>query len=134
PVMRFLLVPLLALAIAGAASAAEFHVEKVFGPETRTGRYKHPSSLTELSNGDLFLAYYGGGGEYETETAVFGSRLRKGARRWSKPVPIARNPAYSMGNPVVWEAPDQTLWLFFVVRPGETWSTSRIAAKTSSDR
>jgi predicted neuraminidase len=106
----------------------------IFGPETPTGPYKHPSTLAELDNGDLYLAFYGGAGEYATETQVFGSRLRKGSREWSAPVAIASNPFYSMGNPVAWQAPDGTLWLFFVVRPGATWSTSRIAAKISRDR
>jgi predicted neuraminidase len=41
---------------------------------------------------------------------------------------------YSMGNPVIWQAPDDRVWLFFVVRPGSTWSTSRIGAKVSDDR
>ena len=110
------------------------HTEKIFGPETKTGRYKHPSSITEVDNGDLLLAYYGGGGEYETATAVFGSRLKRGSKTWSKPVGLAKNPMYSMGNPVLWQAPDGRVWLFFVVRPGATWSTSRIGAKLSDDR
>lgn len=120
--------------LAWPSTAAEIATEKIFGPETPTGRYKHPSSLAELDNGDLFLAYYGGDGEYATETKVFGARQRRGSRGWSTPVPIASNPFYSMGNPVVWQAPDGVLWLFFVVRPGETWSTSRTAAKISRDR
>lgn len=119
---------------ARAAATTAIAVGKVFGPETPTGPYKHPSSFAELDNGDLYLAFYGGAGEYSTATRVFGSRLRKGSRSWSKPRVIAGNPVYSMGNPVVWQAPDRTLWLFFVVRPGATWSTSRIAAKTSTDR
>jgi predicted neuraminidase len=108
-------------------------MEKIFGPETKTGQYKHPSTVTELDNGDLLLAFYGGGGEYETATAVFGARLRHGSKKWSKPAALAKNPMYSMGNPVLWQAPDRRVWLFFVVRPGKTWSTSRIAAKISDD-
>lgn len=116
------------------AAADEFGTEAVFGPETATGPYKHPTSLTELDNGDLYLAYYGGEGEYATETKVFASRQRRGSREWTAPAVVASNPFHSMGNPVVWQAPDGILWLFFVVRPGETWSTSRIAAKVSRDR
>jgi len=33
----------------------------------------------------------------------------------------------------VWQAPDDVVWLFYVVRFGDTWSTSRIAAKISRD-
>lgn len=112
--------------------AAEIQTEKVFGPETPTGPYKHPSCITELRNGDLYLAYYGGGGEYEQATAVYGARKKSGSA-WDAPTVIARNPFYSMGNPVVWQAPDGLLWLFFVVRPGATWSSSRIMAKVSTD-
>ena len=108
-------------------------VERVFGPEVPTGRYKHPACITGLRNGDLYLVYYGGAGEYATETAVFGSRLKKGETAWSSPRPIARDPFRSLGNAVVWQAPDETVWLFYVVRFGATWSTSRIQGKVSRD-
>lgn len=131
---RIAFVALILAAVLQAARAAEgIRIEKVFGPETPTGQYKHPSSLTELKNGDLYLAYYGGEGEYAVETSVFGSRQAKGSRSWTKPEAIARNPFHSMGNPVIWEAPDGVVWLFYVVRPGATWSTSRIMAKISRD-
>ncbi len=125
---------LLATVGAGPRASADLVIDPVFGPETPTGRYKHPSTLTELDNGDLMIAYYGGGGEYEKETAVFGARRPQGEKEWTRPVVLARNPMYSMGNPVLWQAPDHRVWLFFVVRPGETWSTSRIGAKVSDDR
>ena len=113
--------------------ANQIRIEKVFGPETPTGPYKHPASIAELKNGDLYLAYYGGQGEYAVETSVFGSRLTKGSSAWTKPEAIAQNPFHSMGNPVIWEASDGVAWLFFVVRLGATWSTSRIMAKISRD-
>ena len=114
-------------------NAGELTITRVFGPEVPTGPYKHPACLTELKNGDLYLVYYGGSGEYAIETAVFGSRLKKGETRWSPPQPIARDPLRSVGNGVIWEAPDGVVWLFYVVRYGETWSTSRIQCKLSRD-
>lgn len=116
-----------------AQNASRLTVERVFGPEVTTGPYKHPACLTELANGDFYLVYYGGQGEYARDTAVFGSRLRKGTRTWSDPQPIARDPFRSLGNGVVWQAPDGLVWLFYVVRYGDTWSTSRIQAKVSRD-
>ncbi|MCH1502914.1 MAG: exo-alpha-sialidase [Verrucomicrobiales bacterium] len=112
---------------------AEITITRVFGPDTKTGPYKHPSCLTELDNGDLYLAYYGGGGEYAESTRVFASRLVKGSSKWTAPQVIAGNPFKSLGNPVVWQAPDGVVWLFYVTRFGETWSTSRIKAKISRD-
>lgn len=114
--------------------AGSLVVERVFGPEIKTGPYKHPARLEELANGDLYLVYYGGEGEYAEHTAVFGSRLRKGSRHWTKPVAIARDPFRSLGNGVVWQAPDGLVWLFYVVRHGTTWSSSRVQAKVSRDQ
>lgn len=113
--------------------AGEIQVQRLFGPEILTGKYKHPASFDQLQNGDLYLVYYGGDGEYAEGTAVFGSRLKRGDRTWSSPVKIASHPFRSLGNGVVWQAPDGVVWLFYVTRYGETWSTSRIAAKISRD-
>jgi len=107
--------------------------ERLFGPETPTGRYKHPASITELSDGDLYLIYYGGSGEYAIDTGVFGSRFSQKTGKWSAPKRIASDPFRSVGNGVIWQAPDSVVWLFYVVRWGDTWSTSRIQAKISRD-
>jgi predicted neuraminidase len=115
------------------AQPAGVTVERVMGPEVPTGRYKHPASITELDNGDLYIAYYGGDGEYRPGTAVFGTRRTAGVNEWSAPVVLAKDPFYSVGNGVVWQAPGGRVWLFYVVRPGATWSSSRIAAKVSTD-
>ena len=114
------------------AGEIEINRTRVIGPEF-PGRYKHPSSIEEFDNGDLFIAYYGGEGEYAEDTAVYGMRKRSGESRWSRPTIIADTPYRSEGNAVIWQAPDKTVWLFYVCRYGETWSTSRIKAKVSRD-
>src|SRR4051812_35014946 len=123
-----------AIAVAAPCPAGELKIERVFGPEVPTGPYKHPAALAELDNGDLYLVYYGGEGEYATATGVFGSRRKKGEATWSAPVAVARDPLRSVGNGVVWQAPDGLVWLFYVVRDGATWSTSRVQLKISKDR
>jgi predicted neuraminidase len=114
------------------AVADGIFVTRVVGPEF-PGAYKHPASITELQNGDLYIAYYGGSGEYGTDTAVFGTRKKKGESEWSKPDVIADTPDLSEGNPVVWQAPDGVVWLFYVNRYGDTWATARIKSKLSRD-
>ncbi|MBM4074172.1 MAG: hypothetical protein FJ267_00835, partial [Planctomycetes bacterium] len=111
----------------------DIQISRVYGPEVPGGKYKHPASITQLANGDLYLMFYGGSGEYSTDTAVYGSRLKAGQAKWTEPVVIADTPFVSEGNPVVWQAPDGLVWVFYVVRYGETWSTSRIQAKISKD-
>jgi predicted neuraminidase len=127
-----------ALAIAGshrnAARAGEPEFERILGPEIRTGPYKHPACMTELKGGDLYLVYYGGAGEYAVDTGVFGARRPQGSRQWTPPRRIAHDPFRSVGNAVVWQAPDGLVWLFYVVRYGNTWSTSRVQVKVSHDQ
>ncbi len=116
------------------AYAESYNIEiyRVFGPEY-PGQYKHPASITQLSNGDLYIAYYGGSGEYGDDTAVYGSRLKMGKNQWSEPKIIANTPDRGEGNPVVWQAPDGRVWLFYVNRYGETWSNARVKVKISDD-
>jgi len=106
--------------------------QRVFGPEL-PNKYKHPATFDQLDNGDLYLVYYGGTGEYGEDTAVYGSRLVKGTDKWTNPVAIADTPELSEGNGVVWQAPDGVVWLFYLTRYGDTWSTSRIKYKVSND-
>jgi predicted neuraminidase len=116
-----------------ATASAKLSIEKVVGPETPGGTYKHPACIEELPNGDLYIAYHGGEGEYERDTAVFGSRLVKGSSKWSKPKPIADTPSRGEGNAVVWQEPGGLTWLFYVSRYGETWSDSIIKYKYSTN-
>jgi len=120
------------IASALAAAVPDIVTERVFGPEI-PGKYKHPASITELDNGDLYLVYYGGSGEYGADSTVYGARRKKGTSKWTEPKMITPRPREPEGNAVVWQAPDGTVWLFSVIRLGETWSTSRIVARISRD-
>jgi len=116
------------------ACAESYNIDtyRLFGPE-HPGQYKHPASITQLANGDLYIAYYGGSGEYGDDTAVYGSRLKVSATQWTEPEIIADTPDRGEGNPVVWQAPDGKVWLFYVNRYGETWSNARVKVKVSDD-
>jgi predicted neuraminidase len=128
-IVPFLLAPLLAAAPPG---AGEIQIEKVLGPEV-PNRYKHPAAITQLDDGDLIIAYHGGKGEYDDDTAVYATRLKAGETTWGAPTVIADTPFHGDGNPVIWQGPDRLVWLFYVVRYGKTWSDSRIHCKVSRD-
>jgi predicted neuraminidase len=112
--------------------AADITINRVIGPEF-PGEYKHPATMTELANGDLYIAYYGGEGEYQGDTAVYGMRLVKGSTQWTTPQIIADTPNRSEGNGAIWQAPDGTVWLFYITNYGPTWSSARIKYKISRD-
>jgi predicted neuraminidase len=130
--MGILLALQIALGTAELPGAEGVPVELVVGPEA-PHKYKHPASITELDNGDLLIAYHGGAGEYDDDTAVWATRLKAGGTRWSTPKVIADTPFHGDGNPVVWQGPGGMVWLFYVVRYGKTWSDSRIHCKVSRD-
>jgi predicted neuraminidase len=132
--LRFIIGSLLWLSPLLGVRAGELRIERMFGPEIKTGPYKHPARIEALANGDLYAVYYGGEGEYALDTGVFGSRLKKGSRQWTRPARLAHDPFRSLGNAVVWQAPGGLVWLFYVVRYGETWSSSRVQAKVSRDQ
>lgn len=110
----------------------DIRFERVIGPEF-PGKYKHPATLAELQNGDLYIAYYSGTGEYEQDTRCYGMRLPKGAEKWSEPEVIADTPYRSDGNVAIWQAPDGTVWMFYVVNYGPTWCHARVKFKISKD-
>lgn len=112
--------------------ADDITFERVIGPEF-PGKYKHPATVAEFQNGDLFIAYYSGTGEYEQDTRCYGMRLKKGETKWSEPVVIADTPNRSDGNVAVWQAPDGVVWMFYVVNYGPTWSHARTKYKVSRD-
>ena len=131
--MRVSLVLVLCVAAIRSASASdEITIHRVVGPEI-PGQYKHPATVAELHNGDLYIAYYGGEGEYQGDTAVYGLRLVKGQTKWTTPQIIADTPNRSEGNAAVWQAPDGIVWLFYVTNYGPTWSSARIKYKISKD-
>ncbi len=131
--MKKLLIALFSVALISPLQAADdIKITKVIGTEY-PGIYKHPATITELDNGDLYIAYYGGDGEYEGDTKVFGLRLPKGSDQWSKPVVIADTPNRSEGNGAIWQGPDGKVWLFYITNYGPTWSHARIKYKYSTD-
>ncbi len=126
------LIMVLMLADSLVPAADNVTISRVVGPEV-SRRYKHPATITELDNGDLYIAYYGGDGEYEGDTAVYGMRLVKGTNEWTEPAIIADTPNRSEGNAAVWQGPDGNVWLFYITNYGPTWSSARIKYKVSND-
>jgi len=132
--MRFIWIVLIGLSIASSPlySNDDIHFERVIGPEF-PGKYKHPATVAELQNGDLYIAYYSGTGEYDQDTRCYGMRLPQGADKWSEPEVIADTPYRSDGNVAIWQAPDGTVWMFYVVNYGPTWCHARVKYKISRD-
>jgi len=89
----------------------------------------HASTLVELNNGDVLVAYFTGTKEGDKDVKIFGARLHAGA--WSEPFELARTEGVPCWNPVLFHTNDGKLWLYYKTgsRPS-TWTGLR---KVSSD-
>lgn len=89
----------------------------------------HASTITELKNGDLLAAYFGGTKEKNPDVCIWVSRKAKGADRWEAPVMAADGtddylhqplsstalPRKACWNPVLFTMPDGEIWLFYKI-------------------
>lgn len=105
--------------------------------ETAPFASAHASTIAETREG-LVTAWFAGTHEGAADVDIWLSRHVQGA--WSRPIDVAtgQQPSgerYPCWNPVLFEAPDQTLMLFYKVGPGpQSWwgmvQTSRDNGRT----
>ncbi len=68
-------------AVAGLAAQPLHQTELIFPPESW---HNHSSSVTELPNGDLFVSWFHGSGERQSDDVkIEGARWRKASQSWS---------------------------------------------------
>ncbi|MBD3322830.1 MAG: hypothetical protein GF350_17150, partial [Chitinivibrionales bacterium] len=67
--------------------------------------FNHASTIAEASNGDLVIAWYGGGSEGSSSTRIWYSRKVKGSDVWTDAVPVdaGGEDASSCWNPVLFQ-------------------------------
>ncbi|MBS1252078.1 MAG: Sialidase [Anaerolineales bacterium] len=78
----------------------------------------HCATLTELPDGSLLAAWFGGSFETAPDVVILASEYDPVRGDWSPPRLIAEVPGHSLGQPVFLVRPDGELWLFFVVIMG----------------
>jgi len=89
----------------------------------------HASTLVELKNSDVLVAYFTGQWEGDKDVKIFAARLHAGV--WSEPFELARTEGVACWNPVLFHTNDGKLWLYYKTgtRPS-TWTGLR---KVSTD-
>jgi predicted neuraminidase len=78
----------------------------------------HASTLVELNDGTILVAFFGGNYEGSPDVKIWGTT--RGNRGWSEPVILADGKmsdslAYPCWNPVLYQASDEKLYLFYKV-------------------
>jgi predicted neuraminidase len=95
-------------------------------------QHVHSSSLVSLPNGDLLSVWFQGSGERKSDdVALYGARLKKGAKSWSAPFPMADTPGLPDCNPVMFLNHSKKLFLVWIAVQANRWEFSILKYKTS---
>jgi predicted neuraminidase len=93
----------------------------------------HAANLTLLANGDLGCVWFGGTQEGMADISIWFARLAKESSEWSQPIKLSDDPARSKQNPILFPAPDETLWLLWTAQISGNQNTAVVRKRTSSD-
>jgi predicted neuraminidase len=105
--------------------------ELIFLPERR---HNHGSCIVEAPNGDLLVCWYRGSGERTADDCeIVGARLRKGAKSWSAPFPMADTPDFPDTNSCMTVGPDGVLRLFYGTVQSNQWESTLLKMRESRD-
>jgi len=112
---------ILFLALSGADPAPVYRAELVFPlhPE-----HNHAPGVAELPDGELFVSWYRGSGERRADdVAVYGARLKPGAKEWSDAALLVDTPGFPDCNTCLMTDKDGKLWLFWPIILANTWES-----------
>lgn len=93
----------------------------------------HAANILPLPDGTLLCVWFGGSQEGVADISVYGSRLAPGAQRWSDAVKLSDDPTRSEQNPVLFLAPDNTLWLLWTAQISGNQDTAIVRYRQSAD-
>ncbi|MEX2141833.1 MAG: sialidase family protein [Pirellulales bacterium] len=97
-------------------------------------QHNHAPGIVECPNGDLLVSWYRGSGERSADdVAVYGARLRRGAKQWSEPFLMADTPGFPDGNTAMFVDSKNRLWLFWPLVIANTWESCLTQYRVSSD-
>lgn len=86
----------------------------------------HAAFLARLPDGDLACAWFGGTLEGKSDISIYASVLDESTSKWSEASQLSYDGERSEQNPVLFVAPDQSLWLFNTAQPAGNQDESRV--------
>jgi uncharacterized protein YceK len=94
----------------------------------------HGSSIVELPNKDLLVAWFQGSGERTADdVAIKGSRYNHKTRQWSEPFIMADVPEFPDINPVLFIDGKSRLWLVWYTVMAYQWQSSLLKYRMSEN-
>ncbi len=93
----------------------------------------HAANLAFLADGTLTCVWFGGTMEGMGDISIYMSRLAPGADRWSEPEKMSDDPARSEQNPLIFNAPDDRVWLLYTSQTSGDQDGAVVKCRISSD-
>lgn len=93
----------------------------------------HAANLMVLPSGDIGCVWFGGSQEGKSDISIHMSRLLRGTQTWSQPVRLSDDPDRSEQNPILFPAPDGTVWLLHTAQHAGNQDTSVVKRRISRD-
>ncbi|MEC3881971.1 sialidase family protein [Parapedobacter sp. 10938] len=95
-------------------------------------QHVHGSSVVELPNGDLLLAWFQGSGERTADDVrIMGARKKREDRYWGAPFELADTPHLPDCNPVLFMAGDK-LFLVWIAVQANKWEHSVLRVRSTT--
>lgn len=96
-------------------------------------QHVHGSTIVELPDGDLLLAWFQGSGERTADDVrIMGARKKKGSGQWSEPFELADTPHLPDCNPVLFMAADK-LFLVWIAVQANKWEHSMLRLRSTTE-
>ncbi|HHN8522428.1 TPA: sodium:solute symporter family transporter [Klebsiella quasipneumoniae] len=86
-----------------------------------------------VKDGSLMCVWFGGSQEGKADISIWGSRLATDSDRWSEAVKLSDDPDRSEQNPVLFQAPDQVVWLLWTAQYAGNQDTAIVRYRQSHD-
>ncbi|HBI82139.1 MAG TPA: glycosyl hydrolase [Alcaligenaceae bacterium] len=93
----------------------------------------HAANLMVLKDGTLACVWFGGSMEGRSDISVFMSKLDPVNREWSSPVQLSNDQERSEQNPLLFPAPDGSLWLLHTAQFSGNQDTAIVRRRISRD-
>ncbi|MCP4172611.1 MAG: exo-alpha-sialidase [Fuerstiella sp.] len=102
----------------------------------------HAGTITQLNNGQLLAAWFGGAREGAKDVDIYCSRRLNSYQEWTVPTIIASRKQTTrdlnryikkLGNPILFADADGRVWLFYVTVSVGGWSGSSVTVRYSDD-
>ncbi|MDQ0618341.1 sialidase family protein [Arthrobacter globiformis] len=93
----------------------------------------HAANLLTLPDGRLGCVWFGGTQEGVPDISIWFSTLEPGSSQWSEPSKLSDDSTRSEQNPILFTAPDQTLWLLYTAQKAGNQDTAEVRRRISTD-